>query len=253
MRRSSELFLEIMASTTRSTICCDIGRCEGFVFLSCATTSSESEIENLDAIVKAKRCATASYCCDVQRSTPDSNRSLMALERLGRASWSPGVFWRGPGPASGLSAGVGGELASNVRQCLSDSQHMRACVFNSLLTARLVSPKIPLLHRSLNAMTALRKLKRFHQGDTVYARFFGNRSLVVEGIAKTSSPFPHYSCRLDGIVYLIPKIHLSTRSLILLVGDGNHGQLSIPGVFQGGQAPSRIGCGLTGAGLGCTV
>lgn len=81
-------------------------------------------------------------------------------------------------------------------------------------------------------MAALRKLKQFHQGDTVYARFFGDRSLVVEGIAKTSSPFPHYSCRLDGIVYLIPKIHLSTKSLVLLVGGGNHGQLSIPGVSQ---------------------
>ena len=119
-----------------------------------------------------------------------------------------------------------------MRQCLGDSQHIRARAFNSLLTARLVSLRIPLLHCLLNAMTALRKLKQFHQGDTVYARFFGNRSLVVEGIAKTTSPFPHYSCRLNGSVYLIPKIHLSTKNLALLVGDGNRAQPSIPGVFQ---------------------
>jgi hypothetical protein len=84
-------------------------------------------------------------------------------------------------------------------------------------------------------MTALRKFKQFHQGDTVYARFFDDRSLVFEGIAKTNSPFPHYFCRLNGIVYLIPKIHLSTKSLAPLVGDGNHRQLAIPGILQRGE------------------
>ena len=84
-------------------------------------------------------------------------------------------------------------------------------------------------------MTALRRLKQFRQGDTVYARFFDDRSLVVEGIAKTNSPFPHYFCRLNGIVYLIPKIHLSTKGLALLVGDGNRRQLVIPGILQRGE------------------
>ena len=122
MRRSSEFFLEIMASTTRSTICCDIGRCEGFVFLSCATTSSESEIENLDAIVKVKRCATASYCCDVQRSTPDSNRSLMALERLGRASSRR----ESPGAAQALLAASQLALVAGLRRTCASAWAIRS-------------------------------------------------------------------------------------------------------------------------------
>jgi hypothetical protein len=70
-------------------------------------------------------------------------------------------------------------------------------------------------------VTPFNQLQQIEPGDTVYVRYFGEESLVVKGVAKTSSPFPHYFCQLKDAVYLIPKIHLSTKNLLPLTGDGN--------------------------------
>ena len=65
-------------------------------------------------------------------------------------------------------------------------------------------------------------------GDAVYARYHGDRVLRIVGIAKVDAPFPHYLCEVDGDVYLVPKLHLSTRSLLSEVGGGNRRQLQLP-------------------------
>ena len=77
-------------------------------------------------------------------------------------------------------------------------------------------------------MTAFDQLQQIEPGDTVYARFFGEETLVVKGVAKTSSSFPHYLCQSENAVHLIPKIHLSTKNLLTLTGDGNRLQTELP-------------------------
>lgn len=68
----------------------------------------------------------------------------------------------------------------------------------------------------------------FSVGDAVYARYHGDRVLRIVGIAKVDAPFPHYLCEVDGDVYLVPKLHLSTRSLLSEVSGGNRRQLQLP-------------------------
>lgn len=51
-------------------------------------------------------------------------------------------------------------------------------------------------------------------GDKVYARFFGDKLLTVKSVEKVSSGFPHFICSLGRSEYLIPKIHLSIKSIV---------------------------------------
>ncbi len=69
---------------------------------------------------------------------------------------------------------------------------------------------------------------QFKVGDAVYARYHGDRILQIVGVADVKTPAPHYICELDGDRYIIPKMHLSTRSLISDVGGGNRRQLQLP-------------------------
>lgn len=68
----------------------------------------------------------------------------------------------------------------------------------------------------------------FHSGDRVYARYFGDRELIVKTLADTGKKFPHYICSLDGEHYLISQLHLSSKKLVSEVGDGNRRQLALP-------------------------
>jgi hypothetical protein len=68
----------------------------------------------------------------------------------------------------------------------------------------------------------------FRVGDGVYARYHGDRILQIVGVAKVEAPAPHYVCELDGDRYIIPKMHLSTRSLLSEVEGGNRRQLQLP-------------------------
>jgi hypothetical protein len=68
----------------------------------------------------------------------------------------------------------------------------------------------------------------FKVGDGVYARYHGDRILQIVGVADTKTPAPHYICELDGERYIIPKMHLSTRSLLSDVGGSNRRQLQLP-------------------------
>ena len=77
-------------------------------------------------------------------------------------------------------------------------------------------------------MQAVSKSKRFDPGEIVYARFFGDKPLVVGEILIADSSFPHYFCVSEGDTHLIPMIHLSRRDLVPLVGDGNRRQLELP-------------------------
>ena len=77
-------------------------------------------------------------------------------------------------------------------------------------------------------MKSVSNLEQFYPGDIVYARFFGTETLIIEEIAKTASPFPHYFCQLKGNTYLVPMIHMSTKNLLPLVEDGNRLQLELP-------------------------
>ena len=74
----------------------------------------------------------------------------------------------------------------------------------------------------------VRKFGQLDPGETVYARFFGDKPFVVGEIAMVDSSFPHYFCVSEGDTYLIPMIHLSRRDLLPLVGDGNRRQLELP-------------------------
>jgi len=76
-------------------------------------------------------------------------------------------------------------------------------------------------------MSAFNKSTELRIGDSVYARFFGEDLLIIEDIAQVASRFPHYLCYLRGEKYLIPKIHLSTRSLLVDTGAGNRRQLEL--------------------------
>ena len=76
-------------------------------------------------------------------------------------------------------------------------------------------------------MPVVSKPTQFDSGEVVYARFLGSESLVVPENVKTGSPFPHYLCEREGVTYLIPMIHLSTKNLLPLVEDGNHRQVSL--------------------------
>lgn len=68
----------------------------------------------------------------------------------------------------------------------------------------------------------------FKVGDGVYARYHGDRILQIVGVAKVQTPAPHYICELDGDRYIIPKMHLSTRSLLSEVEGNNRRQLQLP-------------------------
>jgi hypothetical protein len=69
---------------------------------------------------------------------------------------------------------------------------------------------------------------QFRVGDGVYARYHGDRILQIVGVASVKAQAPHYICELDGEKYIIPKMHLSTRSLLSEVGGGNRRQLELP-------------------------
>ena len=68
----------------------------------------------------------------------------------------------------------------------------------------------------------------FKTGDIVYARYHGDSVLRIAALANVDAPFPHYICEVDGDKYLIPKLHLSTRSLLSEVEGGNRRQLKLP-------------------------
>jgi len=84
----------------------------------------------------------------------------------------------------------------------------------------------------------------FEVGDEVYARYFGSEILTIKALADQSKyresrsctvkgktygipNFPHYVCSLHGKRYLIPKLHLSTKSLVAET-EGNRRQLGLP-------------------------
>lgn len=69
-----------------------------------------------------------------------------------------------------------------------------------------------------------RKTKEILVGDTVYARFFGEKQLKVTAIAKTGLKFPHYICSVDGKSWLISKLYLSTKSIKQFTEDDNFKQ-----------------------------
>lgn len=96
------------------------------------------------------------------------------------------------------------------------------------LTLRPTRSKVLKFHHPLSVVTPSNQLQQIEPGDTVYARFFGEETLVVKGVAKTSLLFPHYLCQLEDAVHLIPKIHLSTKNLLPLTGDGNRLQTELP-------------------------
>lgn len=68
----------------------------------------------------------------------------------------------------------------------------------------------------------------FEVGDLVFARYHGDTVLRITGIANMSGPGTYYICEADGKRYVIPKIQLSTKSLLSETGDGNRKQLSLP-------------------------
>lgn len=76
-------------------------------------------------------------------------------------------------------------------------------------------------------MARSKKLKSFKIGDKVYARFFGDKVLLIEDIFTAGVRFPHYICSIEGNKYIVPKIYLSSKTLIGRVESGNHRQLSI--------------------------
>lgn len=78
-----------------------------------------------------------------------------------------------------------------------------------------------------NLMARTKKLKTFKIGDKVYCRFFGSETLLIEDTFTSRSGFPHYVCSINGDEYVIPKIHLSTKTLIGSVDSGNRRQLRL--------------------------
>lgn len=68
----------------------------------------------------------------------------------------------------------------------------------------------------------------FQIGDSVYARYHGDRILKIIGIAKVDAIAPHYTCELDGVLWTISKLQLSTKRLLCETGDGNRLQLTLP-------------------------
>lgn len=67
----------------------------------------------------------------------------------------------------------------------------------------------------------------FNIGDSVYARYFGDEVLVIEALAETQSPFPHYICSIGDNRYVISKLQLSSKKLISETEDGNRKQLHV--------------------------
>jgi hypothetical protein len=68
----------------------------------------------------------------------------------------------------------------------------------------------------------------FVPGDRVYARWFGDDVLTVQGVAKVDSSFPHYICSLGRSKFVISKLHLSTQRIIPETKDSNRRQLRLP-------------------------
>ena len=68
----------------------------------------------------------------------------------------------------------------------------------------------------------------FVPGDRVYARWFGDDVLTVQGVAKVDSSFPHYICSLGKSKFVISKLHLSTQRIISETKDSNRRQLRLP-------------------------
>jgi hypothetical protein len=67
----------------------------------------------------------------------------------------------------------------------------------------------------------------FEVGDLVFARYYGDTVLKITGIANMSGPGVYYICEADGKKHIIPKIQLSTKSLVSETGDGNRKQLHL--------------------------
>lgn len=73
----------------------------------------------------------------------------------------------------------------------------------------------------------MKKTRHFNVGDRVYGRFFGGDVLLIKDIFKTESGFLHYICSIGKNKYVVPGIHLSTKTLINTVNDGNRKQLKL--------------------------
>jgi hypothetical protein len=69
---------------------------------------------------------------------------------------------------------------------------------------------------------------QFSVGDSVYARYHGDRVLQIVGVANVNTPAPHYICEVDGDRYIISKMQLSTKPLISEVHGGNRRQPQLP-------------------------
>jgi hypothetical protein len=85
---------------------------------------------------------------------------------------------------------------------------------------------------------------RLRIGDEVYVRFFGTNLLTIKRLVNASNhrssqncsingktyripDFPHYICLLYGKEYIVPRIHISTKSLHAET-NGNRRQLRLP-------------------------
>lgn len=77
-------------------------------------------------------------------------------------------------------------------------------------------------------MSAPGKTKQFAVGDSVYARYFGEKKLVIKSVAKVNSQFPHYICSLEGEEFLMSKLYISSKCLLPYTDDLNIRQPTQP-------------------------
>lgn len=72
---------------------------------------------------------------------------------------------------------------------------------------------------------------RFNKGDVVYARWFGQETLLIVRPVKVNSPFPHWIVSSWGgrknDFWVIPQIHLSSKNILIAAGDNNRKQLNL--------------------------
>jgi hypothetical protein len=109
------------------------------------------------------------------------------------------------------------------------ARHARMAVSNRQVTMEPPKP-VPkkLLQARLFTGRPTIQPTEFKVGDSVYARYHGDRVLQIVGVANVNTPAPHYICEVDGDRYIISKMQLSTKPLISEVHGGNRRQLQLP-------------------------
>jgi hypothetical protein len=78
---------------------------------------------------------------------------------------------------------------------------------------------------------ARRERVRFRPGDLVFARFHGEQEFeIIEEVA-CDSFLPHFKCKTWGgrrhDYWVLPQIHLSSKSIQTLIQEANHKQLKL--------------------------